>query len=301
MRVEVRRYAFGSMGCPCELHLEADAATADAAARAARAEVDRLDAKYSHYRDDSLLGQLAARAGSGEWTALDRESADLFAFADELHRQSEGRFDPSAAPLTRLWSGERVRLPDDEEIQAALRLIGWSAIEREDARVRLPRAGMALDFGGVVKEYGADRAAAACRAHGVAAGLVDLGGDIAVVGPHRDGGAWRIGIKDPRAPARAIATIALARGGLATSGDYERGVCVDGVRHSHIVDPRNGRPVASFASVSVAAPDCMVAGASATLALLLGELQGARWLSSLGVAHLCIAHDGEMRGPLPRV
>jgi len=289
------------MGCPCELHLEADTAIADAAARAARAEVDRLDAKYSHYRDDSFVAMLAARAGSGEWTPLDRESADLFAFADELHRQSGGLFDPSAAPLTRLWSGPRARLPREEEIAAALQLVGWDAIERRDGHARLPRAGMALDFGGLVKEYAADRAAAECRAQGVAAGLVDLGGDIAVVGPHRDGSAWRIGIKDPRSPQLAIATIALACGGLATSGDYERGLVVDGVRHSHLVDPRNGSPVAGFASVSVAAPDCMIAGASATLAMLMGELHGARWLSSLGLAHLCIAHDGAMSGPLLRV
>lgn len=287
------------MGCPCELHLEADdGAHAREVACAARAEVDRLDAKYSHYRDDSLVARLAARAGDGAWTTLDAETAHLFAFADELHRQSDGLFDPTAAPLTRLWSGQRNRMPTTDEIARALQLVGWKKLERRGTRIRLPRAGMALDLGGLVKEYAADRAAAACRALGIAAGLVDLGGDIAIVGAHADGRPWGIGIKNPDAPTAAIATITLASGGLATSGDYERGLTLDGTRHSHIVDPRSGRPVVGFASVSVAAPDCLIAGGAATLAMLMGDARGARWLAELGLAHLCVARDGSRSGPL---
>ena len=105
---------------------------------------------------------------------------------------------------------------------------------------------MRLDLGGVVKEYAADRAAQLCREAGIAHGMVDLGGDLAVIGAHADGQPWLAGIKAPRAIEGAIAQIELFSGGLATSGDYERVMIVDGRRYSHIIDPVSGYPVAEL-------------------------------------------------------
>lgn len=284
------RYTFGSMGCPCAVELEGLTDTETrSVAEAAHQEVERLNRKYSHYRDDSLLAEWARADGSA--ITLDEESAALLAFADTLYRQSAGRFDITAAPLTRLWDGQGASLPTSAEIAAARARCGWSQAQFNPPLLQLP-AGFRLDLGGIVKEYAADRAAALCRTHGARHGIVDLGGDLAVIGPHADGSPWRIGIKDPQKPTQAIGDIELSHGGLATSGDYERALVVDGVRYSHIVDPASGWPIQSYASVSVCGPSCLVAGAASTLAMLLGVDAGLHYLRSLGLPFLCVTHAG---------
>jgi thiamine biosynthesis lipoprotein len=162
----------------------------------------------------------------------------------------------------------------------------------------LPLAGMQLDFGGFVKEYAADRVAALCRELGLRHGLVDLGGDLAAIGPHPDGSPWRVGIRHPRAPAGAIASIAFSAGGIATSGDYERCMVVDGKRYAHVLDPKTGWPVSGLASVTVAASHCLIAGTASTIAMLKGAQGGPAWLDRLGLPNLRVDADGNQTGPL---
>jgi thiamine biosynthesis lipoprotein len=157
---------------------------------------------------------------------------------------------------------------------------------------------MELDFGGFVKEYAADRAVELCREHGARHGMVDLGGDLAVIGPHPDGKPWIVGIRDPRAPQSAMASVRLAGGGIATSGDYERAMVVDGVRYTHVLDPRTGSPVTGLRSVSVVAERCLVAGTATTVAMLKGALDGARWLDELGLPNLRMDDAGLLSGTL---
>lgn len=297
-RFELHRFAFNAMGCPCALQVEADAVGAQRAAAAVKAEVDRLDRKYSHYRDDSLVAMIGASADGGDSIVLDNESADLLDFSATLHAQSGGRFDITAGALTRLWDLQQQRVPDGAVLAEARARCGWQRVEWQRPRLRLGVAGMRLDLGGVVKEYAADRAAEICRQNGIRHGIVDLGGDLAVIGAHADGSAWLAGIKAPRNPANVYASIELDRGGLATSGDYERVMIVDGKRYSHIVDPTNGRPVDSFASVSVLAASCLVAGAASTVAMLLGLEQGAAYLRELGLPWLAVDADGRTRGTI---
>jgi thiamine biosynthesis lipoprotein len=283
------------MGCPCALHLEAESEiVAQAAFAATLGECERLDRKYSHYRDDSLVARLATLTGAP--IEVDEETANLLDFAAALHAQSAGLFDITAGPLTRLWDAQRGRPPTSEEIAQALRVTGWQHVAWTRPALHLQQAGMRIDLGGLVKEYAADRCAQLCRDANVTSGVVDLGGDLALIGPHRDGSAWIVGIKAPRTAGKAAARIELPRGGLATSGDYERALIVDGRRYSHIVDPRSGVPVQSFASVSVAADSCLVAGAAATLAMLLGIERGGVYLRELGLAHLTIDDDGKIGG-----
>jgi thiamine biosynthesis lipoprotein len=185
-----------------------------------------------------------------------------------------------------------------QEIDDALRVTGWHRIEWRRPTLRMTIAYMHLDFGGLVKEYAADRCAQACRDAGVTCGVVDLSGDLALIGPHENGEPWIVGIKAPRAEGKASARIELSRGGLATSGDYERALIVNGKRYSHIVDPRSGYPIESFASVSVVAQTCLIAGAAATLAMLMGVARGTSWLQELGLPHLCITANGERSGDI---
>ena len=297
---QVHRFGFNAMGCPCELQLETgDSESARAAAALAQAEVERLDRKYSHYRDDSLVARIGASADAGTPIDVDDETADLLDFSTTLHAQSSGRFDITAGALTKLWNLQSGRVPTDEEIRSTLTRCGWHRVVwQRPLTIGVP--GMRLDLGGVVKEYAADRAAQCCRDAGITHGVVDLGGDLAVIGAHQDGSPWLAGIKAPRDTRHAIAKIEVHRGGLATSGDYERSMIVDGRRYSHIIDPVSGYPVESFASVSVLAETCLVAGAASTLGMLLGPQAGFAWLQGLGLPFLCISADGKISGTLAK-
>jgi thiamine biosynthesis lipoprotein len=144
---------------------------------------------------------------------------------------------------------------------------------------------MALDFGGVVKEYAADRAAVICLEAGVKHGLVDLGGDIRIIGPHPDGSPWSVGIQHPRQADAVMATLQVSRGAVATSGDYERYLAIDGKRYCHILSPRTGMPVEGLAGVSVFADECIVAGSATTIAMLMEE-RGPSWLEEVGLPHV---------------
>jgi thiamine biosynthesis lipoprotein len=154
---------------------------------------------------------------------------------------------------------------------------------------------MEIDFGGIGKEYAADRAATVCAEHGIRHGLVNLGGDVRAVGPQPDGAPWRVGIRHPRREHAAIATVLLESGAVATSGDYERYFEVEGQRYCHILDPRSGRPVAHWQSVSVVAPLCVVAGSCATIAMLMGA-DAESFLREQGLRYVAVDADGTLHG-----
>jgi len=101
-----------------------------------------------------------------------------------------------------------------------------------------------------------------------------------------------VGVQHPRRTGTVVATVEVASGALATSGDYERYVEVDGVRHCHVLDPRSGQSARGFQSVTAIAPACLVAGTATTIAMLKGAQNGLEWLGSLGLAHLCVLEDG---------
>jgi thiamine biosynthesis lipoprotein len=300
MRAAPERRSFRAMGSPCELWLYATPGLdADAVLAAAQAEVLRLERKYTRYRDDSLTAAINRSAGSRRGVAVDAETAALLDYAGLAFEQSGGLFDLTAGVLRRAWDFRSGRVPAPEEIEALRPQIGWQKLVWRRPRLVLPTAGMELDFGGCVKEYAADRAAELCRSLGAAHGLVDLGGDLAVVGPHPDGRPWRVGIRDPRRPGRARASLALCGGGVATSGDYERCMVVGGRRYSHLLDPRTGWPVEALASVTVAASHCLVAGTASSVAMLKGRA-GPAWLRRLGLPHLSIDAEGKAAGSLAR-
>jgi thiamine biosynthesis lipoprotein len=291
------RTVFRAMAAEHEVLLWSDdEARASRAAAAAVADVLRIEAKYSRYRDDSVTSRIN-RAAGGEAIAIDAETAALLSYADECHRLSRGRFDLTSGVLRRAWDFGRVppQLPDAATLAAATALIGWHRVEWNERSVRLPATGMEIDFGGIGKEYAADRAATVCVEHGIVHGLVNLGGDVRATGPQPDGEPWRVGIRHPRRAGAAIATVLLDSGAVATSGDYERFFEIEGRRHCHILDPRTGRPVAHWQSVSVIAPLCVVAGSCATIAMLL-ERDAEVFLREQGFRYLAVDADGVVHG-----
>jgi thiamine biosynthesis lipoprotein len=286
---------FSAMASRCEIRVCApDETVARAWAEAAIAEVRRIEAKFSRYRADSVVSRINAAAG-GTAVEVDAETAALLDFAARLHEQSGGLFDPTAGVLRRAWDFTAPRVPRPEEIDALLPLVGWRQVEWRRPYLRLARAGMEIDFGGIGKEYAADRAAAAMESHGARRGFVNLGGDVRAFGPQPDGRPWSIGIQHPRAASGVtIGAIELARGAVATSGDYERYFERDGRRYCHILDPRTGWPVTHWQSVSVAAPVCAAAGACTTIAMLKPVDEALAFLRGQRVQFLAVAADGSV-------
>jgi thiamine biosynthesis lipoprotein len=284
---------FSAMASDCEIRLAAPSlAEAQALAQAGIDEVQRIEAAWSRYRADSIVGRINANAG-GAATALDPETEALLAYADTLYQSSGGRFDITSGVLRRAWDFRKAELPPAAALAPLLGLVGWNKVHIENHALRLPQARMELDFGGFGKEYAADRAAAILAAQGIRHGYVNLGGDLHVIGPQPDGQPWMIGIQDPRAPDALAASIPVAAGGLATSGDYERFFEIGGKRYCHVLNPRSGMPVAYWRSVSVLAPVAIAAGSYATIAMLM-EAEGLGFLEQSGLAYLAIDFEGKM-------
>lgn len=290
----LHRFTFRAMAAENEVQVHADNATmAEAAATHAIEEVQRIEAKFSRYRDDSVVSRINAQAG-GDPVAIDAETRGLLVFADACFRQSAGAFDATSGILRRAWRFDTANVPSDAELAPLLALVDWDLVEVTDTTVRLPIEGMQLDFGGFGKEYAVDRAALKLKELGVGSAMVNLAGDLAVLGPHPDGSPWRVGIRHPRRDGALLATLPVSSGSIATSGDYERFIEVGGVRHCHILDPRTGHSVRGFQSVTVHSVSCLVAGTATTIAMLKGERDGLAWLDALNLTYLCVGANAEV-------
>ncbi len=281
-------HRFQAMASACAVHVQGSNPAASATiAAATEAEVRRIEARYSRYRSDSELARINAVAARGGSTEIEAETAGLIAYAQACYRSSEGAFDISSGLLRRAWNFSATRLPEQRDIEALLPRIGLDKVALSGTRLSFAVPGMELDLGGLGKEYAADRAAEICADFGARHGFVDLGGDIRIIGPQEDGAPWRIGIRHPRDAAVLVAEIALEQGALATSGDYERFIEIDGRRYCHVIDPRNGWPAQGLTSVTVIADRCLVAGSLSTTAMLRGR-GGVAWLRRLGVRHIAV-------------
>lgn len=286
------------MGSPCEMQLfAADAGHAGRAIAAVEADVERLEQAYSRYRDTSLLSRINRVAAAGGSIEVDAETAGLLDYAATCYAASDGLFDITSGLLRRAWNFASGRLPDADAIAALLPRVGWHKVRWSAPVLQFPERGMEIDFGGIVKEYAADRGAALCRELGIGGGFVNLGGDLCIVGPRGDGDAWQIGLAHPRAADAMMGTLALRGGALASSGDYARCIVVDGKRYGHILNPRTGQPVQHLAAVTVHGDLCVVAGSASTIAMLK-EDQGPAWLDALGLPHLWVDVHGRRGGTL---
>lgn len=289
----VFRIAFAAMASECGIMLAApDAAAARALAQVAINEVQRIEFAYSRYRPDSIISRINAAAGFGD-VETDAETDALLDYADQLYASSGGLFDITSGVLRRAWNFREARVPLRSELEPLLALTGRDKVERGPGRIRLSRFGMELDFGGFGKEYAADRAAVLLREAGVRHGYVNLGGDLRVIGPQPDGSPWQIAIRHPRELERTIASIDVHSGGLASSGDYERYMEVDGRRYCHVLSPVDGMSVDYWRSVSVLAPFAIAAGSYATVAMLKGA-EGLEFLEESGLGFLAIDQEGRM-------
>jgi thiamine biosynthesis lipoprotein len=279
------RGRFKAMASLCELLVDgADEPLARALLGRAAAEAQRIEAKFSRYRDDSVIAQM--QRSRGQPLAVDDETALLLDYAAACHAMSDGLFDVTSGVLRGAWRFDGSdRVPPAAQVAALTSRVGWHKLRWQRPQLELPE-GMEIDLGGIGKEYAVDRALALLQAEAALPMLVNFGGDLAVSGPRVDGSAWQVGIERPDAGRQSAALLLdLSAGALATSGDARRFLLKDGVRYGHILDPRDGWPVRGAPrSVTVAALRCVEAGTLATLAMLQGP-RAEEWLARQGVPH----------------
>jgi len=243
----------------------ADASTARQAADAAFARVAELDQVMSDYKQTSELMRLC-KAFTADRSEPVKVSDDLFfvlSRAQELSRRSDGAFDVTVGPLVQLWRHARrtQELPDPKEFAAARELVGYEKVKLDPVNktVCLTRPGMRLDLGGIAKGYAADEALKVLREKfGLRSALVAAYGDIACGDPPPGKPGWTVDIA-PLVKGQKPRTLVLANAAVSTSGDLEQFVVINGVRYSHVLDPRTGLGLTGRRSVTVIARDGITA------------------------------------------
>ncbi len=257
------------MGVAARLVLYARNETdAQNAARAAFARVAELEQIASDYRADSEV-RLASRHFDRPNAAQLRISADLFAMLSLSRRvahASNGLFDPTISPLVTLWRRARQtqKLPSQNEIRAAKKLVGWRKMKlNQRAQTLQLQPGMRLDLGGVAKGYACDKALQVLAAHKIRSAMIELGGDIAVGAPPPQQTGWHIEAPDNR-------VWILKNCAISTSGDSVQWLEIGGVRYSHLVDVRSGLGRTDHYSATVIAPNATLSDALSSAAGLMG-------------------------------
>jgi thiamine biosynthesis lipoprotein len=256
------------MGTVLELSIEAKSRPAGLAAseEAIRA-IEATEARLSTWGDASELAQLNAKP-VGEWMPLSAELAAELAGAQRWWRETRGAFDPGIGALIQVWGlRDGGRLPQAAERSEAVAAGGMESLELSGSQARRLKPELRLEEGAFGKGAALDRAITALRASGVHRAVIDLGGQIAVLGAREP---LPIAIADPRRRERPALLLDLHEGSVSTSGNGERGLKVDGAKVGHILDPRCGEPASDFGSVTVWAPDGLTADCLSTGLFVLG-------------------------------
>ena len=295
----VRQLEFSALGtrCSVKFRLAEDRAALVFAAEALDW-IGKFEEKFSRFRGRSLVSQINAAAGNG-WTEVDSEMEHLLNLAADLHRRTDGILDPTLFPLLRVWDWKQVhqKLPTTSEVKAALGLTGWEKVQRRPGAVRLPVAGMGLDFGGFGKEYAVDFLVKIARQHGISDALIDLGRDIFALGGNGKHPFWHVGIEDGCKPGSCWGGLGVSGQAVSASGDYARHFTHQGVRYGHILDPRTGWPVSNgMRAVTVVAPSCLEAGIYSTAVFVLGPRDGLQLATLARGVEVCAQSESGIEG-----
>ncbi|MCR9101538.1 MAG: FAD:protein FMN transferase [bacterium] len=270
------RYAFThpQMGTEFRVILYADSdRLAQTAARAAFDTLDALNARLSDYDAQSELSQLS-RLDSGAVVEVSRPLWEVVRQGQALSGLSQGAFDLTIGPLSKLWrrAFRQQQFPDFKQIEAARARVGYEHIQvLPGQRLRVLSSGIKLDAGGIAKGFAVDAMTETLLACGIQSSLVDGGGDIRITSPPPGTTGWAIQVQqmDSLGQSQSV-TLHLAHRAIATSGDYYRYLSWEGSRYSHIIDPRTGLGVQHGAQVTVLCPDCATADALASALSVMG-------------------------------
>ncbi len=281
--------------------------------------LDAVDRAMSTYREDSEISRFN-RLAAGESLVFSEDTWAVLELAWQVREESGGAFDPTVGPLVDAWGfgapgrGAEPMPPGEDRLLQLRGAVGAIELSPADRRLLKLRPGAALDLSAIAKGWAVDRVSEDLTKAGYANHLVEIGGEVRTTGHSSAGGPWRIAIERP--PAQSDASDAggsnetlppglqqvleFTDGALATSGDYRNYWQRDGIRYSHTIDPRSGRPVEhALASASVFHETCAVADAYATTLMVLGPQEGLRWANENDIAALLLVHREDALEELP--
>ena len=243
-------------------------------------ELERIEHVFSLYRPTSELSRFN-EASSSNWIDVSSDLLLVTKHAIELSRQTNGAFDPTIAPLIRLWRLHRASNDWSPPTAAALaesrKRVAFHLLElrNDPPAIRKRMTGVELDLNALVEGWAIDRVIDLLQQHGISNVLVELGGEFRAIGHKSEGQPWKIGIENPFKPTSLYATASLRNAALATSGNYRQVIEYNGRRYGHILDARTGEPVEhDLIAVSVLAIDATTADGWATALMTLGSSEG---------------------------
>ena len=264
--------------------------------------LDELEQRMSTWLPDSEISRFN-KLESNEWFEVSADTARVVAEALRIAELSRGAFDPTVAPLIRLWhfdgEAEDFTIPSDDSIEAAREHVGWQKlhVRMESSALRKDDPQLEINLSAIAKGDAVDEIARLIDAAGQTRYLVEIGGEMRARGRKSDGTQWQVGIEAPVAGERQLyrnQPLPLEDQSIATSGDYRNFFVVDGQRYSHTIDPATGRPVThTVTSVSVVAESCMTADALATAINVMGGARGNGLASVEGAQTLILRHEGD--------
>ena len=268
--------------------------------------LEEINQSMSTYRPDSEISRFN-RLSKTETMAVSADFYKVLKVADKIYALSGGAWDGTVKPLVDLWGFGNVRslkkAPAEAEIKKRLLSVGFSHIRiLESGRVGKKIPKVTLDFASIAKGFGVDAVADLIRREGYKNFLVEIGGEVVAAGVRKDGKPWVVGISNPSpkaSPDSVYQAVSISSGAMATSGDYRNYFELDGVRYSHVLDPRNGYPVHNrVVSVSILAADCTFADGLATAVMVMGPEKGKALIDRLdGVEGLILVEgrDGILK------
>lgn len=276
----------------------ADSMEANAYIDLAVNEITRIESLISSWDEHSQTAEINRKAGI-EPVEVDRELYHLIERSIHISSLTDGAFDISYASMDKIWKfdGSMTEMPAPEKVKAARSKIGYQniALNNEKHSVFLKFAGMKIGFGAIGKGYAADRAKELLVDKGVVAGIVNASGDMNTWGNQPNGQEWKVAITNPMDRHKAFAMLPISNGAVVTSGDYEKQVLFDGIKYSHIIDPRTGYPAKGLASVTIFAPKAELADALATAVFVMGIDAGLGMINQLPqVECVIVTNKGEL-------
>lgn len=237
--------------------------------------ISQYETKYNPYgsKEESLSVQIK-QLQPGDKLLLDRDTETIISQALFVSRETDGAFDISIKPLMKLWDYHRKNIkksPSEKDIANALKSVGYKHISLEKSTLSIAKP-VTIDLGGIAKGFIIDAIGKNIKSEGCPDYVVNIGGDLAISGISPQGEkVWNIGIRSPFSKENVIGYFPYSGpAGIATSGNYERYIEIDGELFTHIVDPKTGRPVKNVLSVTVIAENALIADSWATALFVLG-------------------------------
>jgi len=256
-------------------------------------EISRIEKLFTTFDESSQTNLINRNAGIAP-VKVDKEVYDLVERSKKISALTQGAFDITYGSIDkRLWNFDKTMtsLPDPQTAKQLVRLINYRNVilNKNSGSVFLKEKGMRIGFGGIGKGYAAEKAKSLLQQRGIKSGIVNAAGDLTAWGYQPGGEPWTIGIADPNTARKAFSFLDITNTSVATSGNYEKFILIDGKKYSHTIDPKTGLPVRGIKSVTIICPNAEIADAMATPVMIMGIKVGLNMINQMkGIAGIII-------------